>query len=108
MDNALSKLDNIDIGARLTAVAGSVGLGKSGNFTVKSKDVVINVSFNVTMDAHEIEKVMIGNKKSIIRDRINFALDRGAKGDNDTKSALIKSNPEANASYFGSNIPNSN
>ena len=107
MDNALSKVDKIDIGARLTQVAGSMGLGSSGVYKVQSKEVVLNVTFNVTMDAQELEKVMIGNKKSIIRDRINFALDKGAKSDPNTKNAYIKSTPGAITGYVGSDIPGS-
>ena len=109
MDAALASIDKIDIGARLTQVAGAMGLGGSASktYTVQSKEVVLNVTFNVTMDAQELEKVMIGNKKSVIRDRINFALDRGAKSDTNTKNALLKSTPASITGYYGSDIPGS-
>lgn len=110
MDAALASIDKIDIGARLTQVAGAVGLGGSASktYTVQSKEVVLHVTFNVSMDAQELEKVMIGNNKSIIRDRINFALDRGAKSDPNTKGALLKPRQAAITGYYGSDIPGSN
>lgn len=104
MDDSLAALEKINIGARLTQVAGSVGLGSSGVYTVKSKEVVIHVSFNVSMDAQEIEKIMIGNNKSIIRDRINFALDKSDKGN---KAVLVKSNPAGNTALHASGVPGS-
>jgi hypothetical protein len=110
MDAALASIDKIDIGARLTQVAGAMGLGGSASktYTVQSKEVVLHVTFNVSMDAQELEKVMIGNNKSIIRDRINFALDRGAKSDPNTKGALLKPRQAAITGYYGSDIPGSN
>jgi len=104
MDDSLAALEKINIGARLTQVAGSVGLGSSGVYTVNSKEVVIHVSFNVSMDAQEIEKIMIGNNKSIIRDRINFALDKSDKGN---KAVLVKSNPAGNTALHASGVPGS-
>lgn len=106
MDKSLSRLDGIDISARLTKVAGAMGLGGSASksYTVNSKEVVLNVTFNVSMDATELERVMIGNKNSIIRDRINFALDRGAKSDPNTKNALIKSNSSITG-FYASDVP---
>lgn len=104
MDDALSKVDKINIGARLTQVAGSMGIGAAGAYTVNSKDVVIHVEFKVSMDAQEIEKIMIGNNKSIIRDRINFALDKSDKGN---KAVLVKSNPAGNTALHASGVPGS-
>lgn len=104
MDNALANLDNINIGTRLTGVANSLGLGAKGVYTVQSKDVVIHVNFNVTMDAKELETIMISNKESIIRDRINFLIDNTqAAGSPDAAQAAIKSvAPQSGplASYF--------
>jgi hypothetical protein len=107
MDSALANLPNIDMRAKLRAISQGLGLGSKDVYTVQSKDVVININMTVTMDAGEVEKVIIGRHESIIRDRINFALDRGAKSDGQTKSALIKPNTAANAGFYGRGIPNS-
>lgn len=72
LDNALANLPRIDIPARLKQVAGMMGIGASGVYTVKSKDVVINVSFNVTMSTDKIEKSIL-SQGTIIRTALNFA-----------------------------------
>lgn len=77
MDDALSKLGTINIGTRLDSVAKSLGIGSSGTYTVQSKEVVINVNFTIQMDAGKVEKAMLMNTESIIKDRINFALGGG-------------------------------
>jgi len=74
LDDTLNKLPSIGpMTAKLEAIARSSGLGGKAVYQVKSKEVVINMNLNVTMDAGEVEKVMIMRHKSIIRDRINFA-----------------------------------
>ncbi len=107
LDNALTKLPAIDMKAKLTALSKGLGLGSSGAYTVQSKDVVININMTVTMNAGEVEQVIIGRHESIIRDRINFAIDKGGKADNKAKEALVKPTPAGNAGFYGRGIANS-
>ena len=89
LDNALSNLPKINLQSRLTEVAGIAGLGASGIYTVHSKDVVINVNFTIQMDAGKVEKAILMNTESIIKDRINFALG-GGQGKNAVVAESLK------------------
>lgn len=100
-DDALSKLQKIDLKTRLGTVANAVGLGSSGVYTVKSKEVVINVAFNVTMDVGQMEQILITRQNSIIRDRINFAI---AAGSGQLSSDDANSGKYENAIVRGSGI----
>jgi hypothetical protein len=91
MDDALSKLGTINIGTRLDSVAKSLGIGSSGTYTVQSKEVVINVNFTIQMDAGKVEKAILMNTESIIKDRINFALG-GGQGKNEVVAESLKPN----------------
>jgi hypothetical protein len=93
MDDALSRTPDVDISAKMAAVASRLGLGSSGVYTVKSKEVVINVNMNVTMDAGEVEKAIVHRSNSIIRDRINYALGSG-DGKNNRVQQSIPETPE--------------
>jgi hypothetical protein len=92
MDNSLASLPKIKMEARLKEVAGKLGLGSHGVYSVQSKDVIINVELKVVMDVDKVEQVIIGRHESIIRDRINFAI-RNSSGEGNplTANALIKS-----------------
>lgn len=72
LDNALAQLPNIDIPARLTEVAKGMGIGAGGAYTVKSKDVIINVSFTVSMETEKIERAILADG-AVIRAALNFA-----------------------------------
>ena len=89
MDDALSKLGTINIGTRLDSVAKSLGIGSSGTYTVESKQVVININFAIQMDAGKVEKAMLMNTESIIKDRINFALGGGGGKDAKVSESLM-------------------
>lgn len=73
MNDALSNLPKVDINAKLGAVAKAAGLGARGTWTIKNKDIVLNVNLSVSMNVDEVEKIMVMRKSSIIRDRLNFA-----------------------------------
>lgn len=90
MDDALSKVPKVDITTRLAKFAGQMGIGSTGVYTVQSKEVVVTVNLSVKMDAGELERVLIENSKSIIRDRVNFLLSGGAEKDN-AEGAKIQS-----------------
>lgn len=81
MEDSLVKLPNVDISTKMSTAAGKLGLGSSGVYTVKARDVVINIHMQVTMDAGEVERAIVHRSNSVIRDRINFAIG-GGKGDN--------------------------
>jgi len=93
LDSALGSLGSIDLQSRMTAIAGTAGLGSSGIYTVKSKDVVVQITLNVTMDAGGVEKAIISNAKSEIRKVVNFHTDNlGRSAEDLTKSGY---NPES-------------
>jgi hypothetical protein len=74
MEDAMSKIGTINVGAKLEKVAGGLGFGGSYNYEVKSKAVVIHLDFQVTMNADEVEKAVVFRQRSVIRDRLNFAV----------------------------------
>lgn len=75
MDDALSDdtLNKFNVKAKLEKVATSLGLGAKAEYTIKNKAVNIKLNLNITMDAGQVEKVMIMRSSSIIRQRLNFA-----------------------------------
>ena len=93
LDTALGSLGSIDLQARMTAIAGTAGLGSAGIYTVKSKDVVVQITLNVTMDAGGVEKAIISNYSSEIRKVVNFHTDNLGKSAED----LTKSGYDANS-----------
>jgi hypothetical protein len=98
MDDALSKVPDVDISTRLTKFAGQMGVGSQGIYTVKSKEVVVTVNLKVTMDAGTLEKTIIENSKSIIRDRINFLLDdKGIESTNKTTAKISENYGQSRA-----------
>jgi hypothetical protein len=72
LDRALGdeKLNKLNIAAKLKNVANAVGLGHAASYKVQNKDVQITVNLTVTMNASELEKVIIQRKESVIRDRL--------------------------------------
>jgi hypothetical protein len=83
LDSALGSLGSISLQSRMTAIAGTAGLGSAGIYTVKSKDVVVQITLNVTMDAGGVEKAIISNAKSEIRRVVNFHTDNLGKSAED-------------------------
>lgn len=75
LENILSNesLNKVNVPARLKTLAKGVGLGSSGRYQIHNKDVQITINLSVSMDADDLEKTLIMRKKSIIRDRLNFA-----------------------------------
>lgn len=74
LNDALTGIPNMNFPAKLEALASGLGLGGKFNYSITSKDVVVNLQIDVHMDAVELEGVMLARRKSIIRDRINLAL----------------------------------
>jgi hypothetical protein len=93
MDDALSKTPKINIAAKMSEAAGKLGLGSSGVYTVKSKEVVINVRFEVNMSASEVEKAIVYKSDSIIRSRINLSLDDKASSEDRTNGRILSGGP---------------
>lgn len=93
MDDALSKTPKINIAARMSEAAGKLGLGSSGVYTVKSKEVVINVHFEVNMSASEVEKAIVFKSDSIIRSRINLALSDKASSEDRAGGHIYSGGP---------------
>ena len=73
LNEAMGSLPDLKLDAKLKSFATGIGLGGKFNYQIKNKDVVMNVSFTVTMNADDLEKSMVLREKSIIRDRLNFA-----------------------------------
>jgi len=87
LDDALANLGKIDLKQRIAKVAGGAGLDGGGVYTVKSKDVNINISLQVTMEAGGIEKVILQNSNSNIRRAFNLTADNLGKGGDDVSGA---------------------
>ena len=89
LHTAISAGRLIDISAALKPFTAET-FGANGAYTIKAQDVVINVSFSVTMNAGDVEKAMLTDKSSI-RSKINTiiaavkttGLDGAAKKAND-------------------------
>jgi len=75
LDTALNSGIKIDTPVKLKKLATAVGLGSKTNYTITNKMVQLTVNLNVTMEAGEVEKVIVMRKSSIIRERLNFALE---------------------------------
>ena len=78
LDNALTKLPNLNFPAKLSSIANGMGIGGQFAYTVQSKEVVINLSLEISMDVDKVENVIITRKESIIRDRINFIMNNSS------------------------------
>ena len=74
LDATLNAGLKIDTPVKLGKIASAVGLGGKFNYTIRNKEVVINMNVQVTMNVDEVEKVLILRKNSFVRDRINLAL----------------------------------
>jgi hypothetical protein len=73
LNESLGKLPDLKLDAKLRTLATGMGLGGKFNYQIKSKEVVLNVTFNVEMNAADMEKSLILREKSVIRNRLNFA-----------------------------------
>lgn len=101
LDNALAQAPNMNVDARLKKLANATGIGGKFAYTVKSKDVVINLNLSVSMDVGEVEKVMIMRKTSIIRDRLEFATGSDTHGQAAQTQIPEKFTPGWNVSSTG-------
>lgn len=83
LDDALANgdLNKINVTTNLKKVATSLGLGSKANYTIKNKDVVINLDLKVVMDVDKLERVIVLRKSSIIRERLQY----GTVGDGAAK-----------------------
>jgi hypothetical protein len=68
-------LNKLNIKAGLERVAGGIGLGKKGNYEIKNNGVTIQLNLTVNMKVNDVERAIIDNANSIIRDRLEFATD---------------------------------
>lgn len=73
LNDALGKLPDLKLDAKLKTLANGMGLGGKFNYEIKAKDVVINMTVKIEMSASDVEKAIVLRKDSVIRDRINFA-----------------------------------
>jgi hypothetical protein len=94
LDDALSKMPQLKFPAKLDTIANGMGIGGKFAYTVQSKEVVINVAFEVSMDVDKVEKVIITRQQSVIRDRLNYIMDNTMKGNTNTANAMIKKQGE--------------
>lgn len=97
LDTALAdgRINKIDIKTKLQNVANAVGMGGKATYTVNpSKEVQITVNLHVTMDVDKVERVIIENSKSIIRDRINFATNNPTEKGNSEISDSLGATPK--------------
>lgn len=91
LDEALGNgnLNKVDIVAKLSNVARSVGLGAKASYSIENKGVNVTINMKVVMEAGLVERVIIERKGSIIRERLNFATNNpGAKGNNEISDTI--------------------
>lgn len=62
----LGSIEPVNINTNLKALAGRLGLGDSEEITIKNRDFNIDVTVNVTIDAQELERVLIERPNSRI------------------------------------------
>lgn len=98
LEDALSDIKLSNIPVKLEKIAKDGSLMGPYNYTVKSKDVTINMKVEVYMKASEVEKAIVHRSDSIIRDRINYALG-GIDGANEQKPESIRSYPVESGLY---------
>jgi len=101
VDEALAKGTSVDIKTKLEEFAGKMGLGSSGIYTVRSKEVLLTVNLNVTMDTGKVESAIIKDNRSIIRDRINFLLEQKEMPIKDNQTMFIHANSSNNSRFSG-------
>jgi len=94
LDATLGAGMKVDVPAKLTKMAQSMGLGSKASYTIRNKDVVINMNVQVTMNVDDVEKVMILREKSFVRDRINYMLGTDETGKNSKLPATPSSPTE--------------
>jgi hypothetical protein len=89
LDKALTSGAKIDIDTKLKVFSSKFGkqLGSMGNYVVSAKDVNIHINFKVAIDSQELERIMVTNGSSVIKQRINLLLDAVK---DDTKSSQVK------------------
>ena len=90
IEKALEQGAKLNIDAKLQAFATKFGktVGKGGAYTVKSKDVNINVNFKIAIDSQELERIMVTNGKSVIKQRINLLLSAIQSDHTTSKNAI--------------------
>jgi len=87
IEESLNAGIQINLDAKLQAFAGKFGkIGSKGAYTVQARDVNIHVKFNVSMDAIAIEKIMVSNGSSVIKNRINLLIDATGEDDAGTQA----------------------
>lgn len=92
LNAALSTLPGLNLAAKLEPIAKGMGFGGKFEYTIKSKEVVVTINLQVTMDAGAVEKAIVFRSNSIIRDRINYALGTtGGGADSATPQSLRSS-----------------
>lgn len=94
LDDALNDGIKIDTPTKLKALANKAGLGSKQNYTITNKGVQINIALTVTMNAGEVEKIIVMRKESVIRDRLNFAIDNPTDKANAGPGTAIPESPD--------------
>lgn len=100
IEAALAAGAKLDIDTKLKVFATKFGksIGTMGKYVVQAKDVNIHVNFRIALDATELERVMVTNGKSVIKQRINLLLDAVK---DDGKSTVIKTDAERAKMHTG-------
>ena len=75
LDAALNQGLKVDLPVKLSKIATAVGLGGKFNYTIRNKDVVVQINMQVTMNAGEVEKVIFMRQGSFVRQRLDFLAD---------------------------------
>ena len=76
LENALDMVGKINISSKLDSVA--KGIGANGLYTIKGKELRIDVNFEIYLDPMKVESAIVTKKQSIIRDRLNYLNDNSS------------------------------
>jgi len=93
INQLMNQLPNIEP-KKLQLLADKLGMKGTLKTEINTPPVVIKLSLNVTMSASALEKAMVLNASSIIRDRLNYSTENSAKPGQDT----LPTDPDTNFS----------
>jgi hypothetical protein len=96
LNSALDKGLRFDIDTKLKTFTSKFGktMGSQAAYKVQAKDVNINVNFRIAIDGGELEKIIVTNPKSIIKQRLNMLINAMPKSTGGDATGLLASDRE--------------
>jgi hypothetical protein len=96
LNGALDKGLRFDIDTKLKTFTSKFGktMGSQAAYKVQAKDVNINVNFRIAIDGGELEKIIVTNPKSIIKQRLNMLINAMPKSTGGDATGILASDRE--------------